>query len=508
MTSLERDPDFPSDLVVGFSGAERNACVAVCGPERVLSVCEQERVTRVRAAGFNPTGFPDEALDELLRRAGRSRGHVRTYVTPERSDGAASPCATLDHHFAHACAAFLPTSFESAAILICDHRSPQVSVWEGIGSSIDRVDWPWNGPGFGELYSQCAAALGFEAHGKEQRFEALARLKPLSRSAEATDLLAGEPDRLRLVPDWQSRVEAMFRATGSRQERAGVAAAMQTRIGDLLVGLVGEIRRRVPEQTRLCVGGSLFCNSYLNSRVRQCGEFDEVFVPINPGNAGQSVGAALHACQDRRRTVSPFLGPAYSDEEIKVTLDNCKLTYRWLSEADIVAVAVDALRKGRLVAWFDGPSEWGPRALGNRSIVASPFAPYVLENLNTFLKQREPWRGYALSGTDAAVREHFEGPQTSPFMECDYVPRDRARFKEVLPAPDAAVRVHTVTTDASPKFSALLDAFGTASGASVLVNTSFNGFREPIVCSPRDAIRVFFGSGLDLLVLGHFVIAK
>ncbi len=504
---MERDPDFPADLVVGFSGAERNACVAVCTPERMLGVCEQERVTRVRGAGYNRSGLPDEVLDELLRRAGRSRRHAATYVTPEKREGAAFPCTTLDHHFAHACAAFLPTSFESAAILICDHRAPQVSVWEGAGTSITRVEWPWNGPGFAEFYSLCAAAMGFHAHGKEQRFEALARLKPLSRSADAEKVVAGEPDQLHLAPDWQSRVEAMFRAAGSRQEGSGVAAALQTRLGDLLVDLVREVRRRLPARSRLCVGGSLFCNSYFNSRVRQCGEFDEVFVPVNPGNAGLSVGAALQGCQNRH-TVSPFQGPAYSGEEIKATLDNCKLTYRWLSEADTVDIAVTALQKGRLVAWFDGPTEWGPRALGNRSILASPFAPYVLENLNTFLKQREPWRGYALSGTDSAVREHFEGPDTSPYMECDYVPRDRRRFKAVLPAPDAAVRVHTVSADSTPTFSALLDAFGTASGAAVLVNTSFNGFQEPIVCSPRDAIRVFFGSGLDLLVLGHFVIAK
>ena len=103
---MERDPDFPADLVVGFSGAERNACVALCAPDRVLGICEQERVTRVRAAGYNRTGFPDEVLDELLRRAGRSRRHVATYVTPERSADSAIPCTALDHHFAHACAAF------------------------------------------------------------------------------------------------------------------------------------------------------------------------------------------------------------------------------------------------------------------------------------------------------------------------------------------------------------------------------------------------------------------
>jgi carbamoyltransferase len=152
--------------------------------------------------------------------------------------------------------------------------------------------------------------------------------------------------------------------------------------------------------------------------------------------------------------------------------------------------------------------EWGPRALGARCILANPFAPYVLENLNHFLKRRAPWRGYAISGLEHAVGEHFDGPARAPFMESDYRPRDAKRFANVLPSPNAAIRVQTVGREAQPRFRRLLDAFGAATGLPFLVNTSFNGFHEPIVCSPRDAVRVFYGSGLDLLVLDQFVLRK
>jgi carbamoyltransferase len=169
---------------------------------------------------------------------------------------------------------------------------------------------------------------------------------------------------------------------------------------------------------------------------------------------------------------------------------------------------VDALGRGRLVGWFDGAMESGPRALGARCILASPFSPYVLENLNRFLKHRQPWRGYALSGLDSDVHTHFDGPPDSPFMECDFVPRNRERLRHVLPQPGAAVRVQTVGAQAPPAFRELLRLFGQASGTPILVNTSFNGFSEPIVCTPRDAVRVFYGTGLDMLVINGFVLTK
>ncbi len=500
-------PDTEADLVVGFSGAEHFACVAVCAPDGVLGVCEQERVTRVRGAGFNRSGLPDEALDELLRRAGRSRQDVALYVTSKEALSRPGRFPALDHHLSHACAAFLPSPFASAAIVVCDNEDPAVSVWRGDGTAVTRVETPWQGLGFAGFYSQCAAALGLGTVASERRMEALARYAVPSVDERAAALVSLDDHRLRLAPGWPLQIERWVRSA-TPEIKAPVAAALQRRLGDLVVEFLAGIRRRTRGTDRLCVGGSLFHNSYINSRVKLEAGFDEVFVPVNPGNAGLALGAALHASRRPRQDVSPFLGPAYGSEEIKAILDNCKLTYTCMSTQETVEAAVGALRKGRLVAWFDGAMEWGPRALGARSIVANPFAPYVLENLNRFLKLRDPWRGYALSGRVSAVRECFDGPGESSFMECDFTVKDRDRFRHVLPGPGPSVRVQTVDGRRSPRFAELLDAFGDACGLPILVNTSFNGFQEPIVCSPRDAIRVFFGTGVDMLILGQFVLSK
>jgi carbamoyltransferase len=487
-----------------MSGTVRHACAAVCDSERVLGISEQERLTRVRGAGVNRSGWPDEAVDELLRRARYTRSDVAAYLTPETLTHSV-PDRALGHHLAHAWAAFLPSSFESAAVLVCDHQFPYVSVWDALGNSITPVEWPWQGPGFSELCSKCAGIL-FKRNEPEPWFEALARLEPTATSGRAADVIGGGSSGLALAKDWESRIEEWV--AGTPRDRAGsVAAALQCRVGELLVSVVADIRRRLPERARLCVGGSLFYNSYLNTKLKQSRVFDDVFVPVNPGNAGLSVGLALSANHRARQSVSPFLGPSYSADEIKETLENCKLTYQWMSDTAAIQFAVQSLLKGRLVAWFEGGMEWGPRALGARSIVANPFAPYVLDNLNTYLKHRAPWRGYALSGLAPAIRDHFDGPAASPYMECDYSPRNPERFRYVLPAPGAAVRVHTIDSEPQ-RFTALLHAFGQAAGLPVLVNTSFNGFQEPIVCSPRDAVRVFFGTGIDVLVMGQFVLAK
>jgi carbamoyltransferase len=496
------------NLWAGIAGGRRNACVALCTHDQVLGICEQERITRVPGAGVNSTGLPDEALDELLTRAGLARRDLAGFALAEHGAAPARPDALrVDHHFAHACAAFLPSRFDAARIVICDHEAPHLSVWDGHGTSVTRVDWPWDGTGFAELYSQCAEVLGFVGAGGEQRMEALARLDPSARDERVERLFALAEDRLVIAPDWRGRVESWIGAGAPRERLAAMASALESRIGDLLVAFIRRIAANSPA-TRLCVGGSVFYHSDFNSRVKLSGAFDEVFVPINPGDAGLALGTAMHASPDLRGPVGPFLGPSYTPDEIKPTLDNCKLTYEWASESETVGIAVDALKKGKLVAWFDGGMEWGPRALGARSILANPFSPHMLENLNRFLKHRDPWRGYAVSVLDSAAAEHFDGPRDSPFMECDYTPKDRQRFSHVLPGEQAALRVQTVGQDALPRFRSLLHAFGEAVGTPVLVNTSFNGFREPIVCTPRDAIRVFYGTGVDMLVFPQFIVRK
>src|SRR5206468_6680453 len=238
---------------------------------------------------------------------------------------------------------------------------------------------------------------------------------------------------------------------------AALASALQTRAGELFIALLERVCDHLGH-VPLCLGGDFFYHSAINTSAKGASLFPHVFVPVNPGNAGLALGTALQVSGARPRSSAPFLGPAYEPHEIKETLDNCKLRYDWVSDADAISLTVDAIRRGMLVGWFDGAMEWGPRALGARCILASPFAPYVLENLNRFLKRREPWHGYALSGLAEDVGKHFLGPVDSPFMECDYQPLDAERFRNILPTPQAALRIQTVGQDAPPRFRKLLKA--------------------------------------------------
>jgi carbamoyltransferase len=495
----------------GLSGVERHGSVALAEGARLMGVCQQERVTRVRNAGFNASRLPDEALDTLLRCHGRSRQDVGRYVVagPDARSERQDRFEYVDHHLAHACTAYLSSPFSSATVVVCDSEAPHVSVWVGHGGALTRVEWPWNGPGFTEVYSRFACAMGFHGAAGEQRFEALARLAPDARDSRVSGLVEPGDDALHVKPGLESSIESRLAesAAGATPRGAALAASLQAELGDAFIQFLTHVRART-SSPNLCLAGSFFYHSSINTMAKRAGLFDAVFVPIDPGDAGLAVGTALHASGSGPQFLSPFSGPSYDTQEIKETLDNCKLQYEWHSEDDAIRAAVRALQQHTLVAWFDGGMEWGPRALGARCILANPFAPYVLENLNRFLKRREPWRGYAISGLEEAVDTHFDGPARTPFMDGDYRPRDPRRFASVLPVCGAAIRVQTVGAEAPPRFRRLLAMFGEATGLPFVVNTSFNGFHEPIVCSPRDAVRVFYGSGVDVLVLNQFVMRK
>jgi carbamoyltransferase len=498
-------------IVVGVGGVRRAACVAVRIGGRVSGVCEQERVTRVRSAGCNPSGLPDEALDLMLARAGRSRADVGGYVIAEPPVGPKDHRWTrIDHHRAHAETTFFSSGFTSAVIAVCDQDAPKMSVWRGDGASVVPVTGRWNGPGLADTYSACAQAAGFEASTGDQRFEALARLAAAA-PVDGHRLPAAHVDAtsLGLEADWAQVLSNRMQCSrgGDLITQARAAASLQDWVIGMLVTWLAQVQRAT-NATQLCLGGSLFHHSSLITAVRNSKSFEQVFVPVNPGNTGLALGTVLHGVEAPASTISPFLGPEYTPDEIKAVLDNCKLRYDWLSESQAIERALDALLSGRLVAWYEGPMEWGPRALGGRSILANPFEPYVLENLNRFLKHREPWRGYAMSVLSSAVQAHFTGPVESSFMECDFRPIDADRFRSVLPAETAALRLHTAGDSAPARFRALLRAFGDRTGIPCLVNTSFNGFQEPIVCTPRDAIRVFYGTGVDMMLLDRFVLTK
>jgi carbamoyltransferase len=453
-----------------------------------------------------------EAVDEVIALAGRQLGDVTTYVAaePQVRLPATSRIQRIDHHQGHAASSFLSSSFDRAAVLVCDtHSARELSVWVGHGSDVDDQDWPWRGRAFASLYAECAELFDFTP-GQAHRLEALAHLARGGRAEELATTFQYIDGALKIDANWRADIDQMIQADRRRHGHAAeTASAVQCRIGELLVEFLADVRAAV-EVDALCLAGGLFYNTYFNTLIRASGLFSKCFVPINPGNAGLSVGASLMvAKQDgvqSRPIVSPFLGPEYDLEEIKATLDSCKLSYEFVTEAEAQDAAVAALVRGHLVGWFQGRMEWGHRALGHRSILANPRCEYVLDNLNFFLRKRERSRPFGLSVCEDAVPKLFCGPPSSPWMEYECRPRDD-HFRHVIPVGASTIRLQTVAPDHGPYW-ALLKQMEQATGVGAVVNTSFNGFHEPIVCTPRDAVRVFFGTGLDMLVIGRFVLRK
>jgi carbamoyltransferase len=399
-----------------------------------------------------------------LRFLGHERADIaKTFGVADEGD--------VDPHRAHAEYAHRASGFDAPLILVC---GTETSAWVGA----DQVTLPEHSS-ITHAYGALTAGLGFRPTRDEHLVEALAR--------------GGHPE----------------------------AASVQRRLGDDLLRLLHDLQARTSAR-RVCLSGGLFFNTFFTTLVASSGMFEETFVPAHPGRNGAALGAAMQgalgahgaagAAGARRASDigSPYLGPSYSDQEIKGTLENCKLSFDLVHDDALFGLVLHQLSRGRLVGWYHGRLEWGPRALGHRSVLADPFAPHVLENLNGFLKRRPAFRAYGVSVPADRLSDVFEvcaGLEASPFMQFEYRPRDIDRFRTILPPGVETLRVHTVDTS-QPRTLRLLELWGERSGVPVLVNTSFNGFHEPLVCSPRDAIRVFYGTGLDVLALENFVLRK
>jgi carbamoyltransferase len=270
----------------------------------------------------------------------------------------------------------------------------------------------------------------------------------------------------------------------------------------------------------LCLAGGLFLNPLLVSAVERQTGFEKMFVQPAAGNEGTSLGAAWllwHEVLNRPRVApmtSLYWGPAYSNEDVKRVLDNCKATYRWFDTDDRkIEEAAQLLKAGKIVAWFQGAAEFGPRALGNRSLFASPWAEYVLENLNDYVKHRESFRPFALAIPEEDCAEYFDCSPNGRFMTTMATAKPKAR--ELLASSASGfvskqglARLQVVTSDSNPLLWKLLRRMGEKGPAPILVNTSFNLFGEPLVITPRDAVRSYFCSGVDALVAGSFLLTK
>jgi carbamoyltransferase len=422
------------------------------------------------------------------------------------------------HHLAHQASAFLAAPFDECAVLTLDGRGENTSTQygafrDGRYTRLSEVALPHS---LGLLYEDVTRHLGFLHSSDEYKVMALASF--------------GTPrfvDALRKHVRWQGDGRYIVdappfahfcppRAPGEPflPVHADVAHATQRVLEETAL----EIARWLRAATRLpnlAMAGGVALNCVMNAFLRDAGVFDRIWVQPAAGDAGTALGAALWIDREARggdaakrgfRMEHAYLGPGYSDDEIEAALRHAHARYD--VPADLPGTIAARLAQDRIVGWFQGRMEFGPRALGARSILASPLHASMQARLNE-LKDREDFRPVAPAVLEEAAGDWFENCAQSPFMLFVHrvPPQQRARIPAACHA-DGTARVQTVSQASNPLYHALIEQFARRTGVPVVINTSFNTRGKPIVCTPRDALECFFTSPLDVLAIGRYVIEK
>ena len=461
-----------------------------------------------------------------------AREHTRIQALRQRKK--TGSFVVCDHHLCHASSAFFLSPFEQALILTLDGEGDGRAgmVATGRGNRIDALKSISLSDSVGRVYSRITTMLGFAASREEHKTQWL--------SLEGSPVYKEFMLRImRPAGQHQPRVdyryfrrdmngafrpsEQFWREIGlngniaelALPDRQNLASSIQAAVTELVSDLLTELQEKTASQ-RICLGGGLFHNSVLVAALEKKFGTGNIFVPPAPGNAGCALGAAAwvwHQQQNKPRGPemrSVYWGPAYSRGEIKEVLDNVKARYAIQNtDEQKFESAIRLLHSGKIIGWFRGATEFGPRALGHRSILASPWAPYITENLNDFVKHRESFRPFAVSVRAEDCERYFVGSPLCRLMNSVASVRPGSNILPVeLQLPGGLVRLHILEKEADPILWELLRRFGEKAPAPILVNTSFNLPGEPPVVRPKDAVRTFFCSGIDALFLDHFLLTK
>jgi carbamoyltransferase len=538
--SVEGIPRAAIRFCMERAGVEWRDIDRIAIASRPKHACRRRIALRARLAPFSPISssyFINKSLGELGRELNNFRILKQMAGSPEdRVEG-------LDHHLCHAASAFYASPFDRALIVVLDEEGDGRAGLAGLGQDSrirehTSLAFPHS---LAWVFTQVTQLLGFRPHADENKAQWLS--------------LAGDPlfadlflEMLRSGPKGPPHLNAKFfnrgftgelsfsdqfyRRIGARRQaepfgiprledplRANLAASLQQACGVVVSEWLESLRSQTHEKN-LCLSGGLFLNALLVAAVEKSTGFDRIFVQPAAGNEGTSLGAAWlawHQALNRPRVQpmsSLYWGPKYSNEDVKQVLDNCKAAYQWCDSEDLkIDAALELLNAGKIVAWYQGAAEFGPRALGNRSLLASPWAPYVTENLNDYVKHRESFRPFALAIPEDDCVEYFDCSKNGRYMTTMATAKDKVcklfdSHASGFVSKNRLVRVHVVTRDDNPLLWKLLKRFGEKGSAPMLVNTSFNLFGEPLVVTPRDAVRSYYCSGTDALVAESFLLRK
>jgi carbamoyltransferase len=417
------------------------------------------------------------------------------------------------HHLAHAASAAYAAPFSESAVLVLDGRGERHSHFAGHanGRSIERLAAQQLPHSLGLMYEELTEHLGFHRSSDEYKVMALASYGEPEHLADFRRIVSLRPDGgFHVGPiDWSSYAPRVVPGAELSDAHAALAASVQTRLEEVIVGLAQWIFGRTGAPA-ITLAGGVALNCVANGRLAAEGPFEDVWVQPAAGDAGTALGAALQVTRELgcrpRPMPSAALGRGWTDEEIGGALRLADVAFE--RPDDIAAAAAEVLAAGGVVGWFQGRSEYGPRALGHRSLLASPADHNMLHRLND-VKGREQFRPVAPMVLEERAAELFEGVVPSPFML--FVHRVRDEWRERIPAVvhvDGTARVQTVDRVDEPLLARLLDSFAARTGLPVLVNTSFNTAGRPMVDEPRDALECFGASSIDALAIGPFLLRR
>ncbi len=557
-------------LILGINAASHNTSAALIADGRLVAFAEEERFNRERYTMAFPDGALGYCLAEAgasakdlslvafagspsaeilhstwdaLRLAGRPwyREWLRDQVLVtgfwkgtrqarrvRGRYGYAGAARIVGHHLCHAASAFHCSPFEDAAVLTVDAQGDGLAtaLYEGRGGSLRRVRaWGFPEHSLGHLYDCVGEWLGFRPVRDAGKTMGLA---PYGNAAAAWEKFARfvriEADGgVRVDLDYlkfdrtrrsSERFEGLFGPARGPDEDpthprfADVAAGVQDVVEQAVLALARDARARTG-LPNLCLAGGVALNSVANGKLAQQRVFEEVWVQPAAYDAGLSLGAALVAADGRRDWVfrHPYWGPDTRTDEVRAALERSKA--RWREVPDPAAEAARLVAEDRIIGWYQGRAEVGPRALGNRSILCNPQNPRMKDVVNRDVKHREGFRPFAPSCTLEASPTYFDMAAPTPFML--HVWPVRPEWRARLPAithVDGSARLQTVAPEENPLYHRLLVEVGRRTGIPCVLNTSFNIRGEPIVNSPLDALKCYFTTGLDALVIDRFVLEK
>lgn len=440
----------------------------------------------------------------------------------------------LNHHECHAASTFFQSGFDKAGVLCVDGSGEEIttSMWHGENGDLSLI-WKAELPNsLGGFYSTFTEFLGFKSNSEEGKLMGLAPYgkysdqiqeklgKVITFDSKTTEFqlnlrmrFIGERSHNSIFTDDLVSLFGLPRLSKDpiTQYHKDLAFNVQFKLEEIMRGLVLKLLSQV-NSTNLCLAGGVAMNCKMNGKIAEMKEVNNIFVQPASSDNGASIGAAILVARESGvesfgKLENCYFGPEYSDEQILKVLVESKV--KFTKTENLPYVVSEYLQGGKLVGWFQGRSEFGARALGNRSILANPLDKNMKDKLNLEVKHREPWRPFCPSITAEGYRKYFGNAPLNSFMILAFpVVKD---FHEMIPSVvhiDGTARPQAVDKKSNPRFHQLLEIFGDKTGHPVLINTSFNIQGEPIVETPQDAIRCFFSTGLDILAMNNYILTK